>query len=72
MVDKAKPKKPIKSFLLKDIELAKEKGINFKTFRCPICNTIVNDKSRITGKQLRLYCLKCGQALDWSEVEDDE
>ena len=40
------------------------KGItNYETYKCPVCNWIVADRS-VLGIKISNYCEKCGQALD--------
>ena len=41
-----------------------EKGIkNYETYKCPVCNWIVEDKS-VLGIRISNYCGNCGQALE--------
>lgn len=36
---------------------------NYETYKCPICNWIVADRS-VLGIRISNYCENCGQALD--------
>lgn len=67
LVDKATPKKPIHCYIFEDVEKVERKGIrNFKTYRCSVCNGIVNNKNH-RGEQMNAYCPFCGQAIDWEK-----
>ena len=33
---------------------------------CPICHTFLKDDDDVPG----FYCMNCGQAIDWSEVDE--
>ena len=56
LVERATPKKPIKS---------EEQDIRYVTkYECPNCHQY------FTGK-ISKYCYHCGQALDWSEENEE-
>ncbi len=53
-LEKQIPKKPI---------ISEEQHIRYvTTFECPACN------GKFTGFGVAKYCYRCGQALDWSEI----
>lgn len=63
---KAKKMQPRKTTIFEgeQAEIAKTKGlINFETYKCPVCNWIVVNKS-ILGARIKNFCENCGQALD--------
>lgn len=42
-------------------------------WRCPCCNSVVGQRVVVHGRnhdqRKKKYCEKCGQAIDWNEVE---
>ena len=65
-LNKQIPKAPRKTTIFEgeQAEIAETKGlINFKTYKCPVCNWIVVNKS-ILGARIKNFCENCGQALD--------
>lgn len=56
MFDKATPKEAVRFFL----------PMVFIPYRCPCCNALVNSK-----KEKFNYCHNCGQAIDWSNENDE-
>ena len=67
LVNKAKPKKPIKNKLGKISLLDRLIGIE-ATYTCPNCGNALL-KHYMNERQETRYCWDCGQALDW-RVED--
>lgn len=59
-----KPKKTTIFEGAKAEELAAKGLKNYETYKCPICNWIVADRSFIQGMRVYNYCQNCGQALD--------
>ena len=58
-LEKQIPKKPY------DVDERKLNSFYYLDFRCPSCN------KAIVGQRYRPnYCKHCGQALNWSEVEE--
>lgn len=58
--------KPRKTTIFEGERAAKRaaKGIkNYETYKCPVCNWIVADRS-VLGIRISNYCENCGQALD--------
>ena len=56
LVEKATPKKPI--------------PLNWDMNRCPNCKCYLPTKrNALKKREPRIYCDRCGQALDWSEEE---
>lgn len=47
-----------------------ELGVKKKTPMCPICGYSVEDRHFIIGGQKVTYCDHCGQAIDWSVLND--
>lgn len=46
-------------------EKLEAKGLpNYETYKCPVCNRIVADRSFITGIKISNFCGGCGQALE--------
>lgn len=44
----------------------------YKCCTCPSCGNVVDSFEHFNGKRVRimtLYCVYCGQALDWSDEE---
>lgn len=55
-VEKQKSKKPIED---------RHHGIRYtEVYRCPSCN------GSFSGRGFAKYCFHCGQAIDWSEVDE--
>jgi predicted SprT family Zn-dependent metalloprotease len=68
LVDKATPKKT------KEIEENDIVAGKILNFNCPECNhnlfVVFKDLNRV-AKYKSNYCERCGQALDWSEEDDN-
>ena len=46
------------------------KGLpNYETYKCPVCNRIVADRS-VLGIRISNYCENCGQALKTENAEE--
>lgn len=49
------------------------KGLqNYETYKCPVCNWIVADRSFITGIKISNFCQNCGQALDTDITKEQD
>ena len=65
-LNKQSPKSPRKTTIFEgeQAEIVKTKGlINFETYKCPVCNWIVVNKS-VLGERIKNFCENCGQALE--------
>lgn len=63
---KARKMEPRKTTIFegKDAEKLEAKGIeNYETYKCPVCNQIVVDRS-VLGIRIYNFCKNCGQALE--------
>ncbi len=61
------PKAPRKTTIFEGTQAEKlaAKGLqNYETYKCPVCNWIVADRSFIKGIKISNFCQNCGQALE--------
>lgn len=64
---KARKMEPRKTTIFEGTQAEKlaAKGLkNYETYKCPVCNWIVADRSFITGFKISNFCENCGQALE--------
>lgn len=64
--EKAKKMQPRRATIFEGAQaekLAAKNLPNYETYKCPVCNRIVVDRS-ISGIRIFNYCKNCGQALD--------
>lgn len=64
---KARKMEPRKTTIFEGTQAEKlaAKGLkNYETYKCPVCNWIVADRSFITGVKISNFCENCGQALE--------
>lgn len=72
---KTKKMQPRKTTIFEGAKAEKlaAKGLkNYETYKCPICNWIVADRSFIQGMMVYNYCQNCGQALDTEITKEQE
>lgn len=66
-LNKQLPKAPRKTTIFEGTQAEKlaAKGLkNYETYKCPVCNWIVADRSFVTGIKISNFCENCGQALE--------
>lgn len=72
---KAKKMQPRKTTIFEGTQaekLAAKNLPNYETYKCPICNWIVADRSFITGIKISNFCQNCGQALDTEITKEQD
>lgn len=65
-LNKQLPKAPRKTTIFEGTQAEKlaAKGLkNYETYKCPVCNWIVADRS-VLGIKISNFCENCGQALE--------
>ena len=63
---KARKMEPRKTTIFEGTQAEKlaAKGLkNYETYKCPVCNWIVVNKS-VLGERIKNFCENCGQALE--------
>ena len=68
---KMQPRKTT-SFEGQQAEKLAAKGLtNYETYKCPVCNWIVVDRS-VLGIRIHNYCQNCGQALETETTKEQD